>query len=366
VVFLGYLTAQLLVEDCEIGETSDGGVFLSEGANNVIVQNNVFTDTAAVYAQFLDQYSDFPEENNWIGWLIQGNTIRAVTKNVPYGIGGFFNVDSVREDWTIDSNTVVNLNGFVVQNFSGLQGCDGTYEITGNTLPNCLPVALYDGVRASFSGNTVTGTYADGAQVTDSGSGDGITIYPSWPDVAVVFVGTTMTRLLEVDPAKLANYPAGFPLSIRRTGEANTLRGVEVIPDASWNDLASGTGYMIYGGAVLNLEMGVGGKFEFVSYTPPTVGIKTWDQWVGQRLSATDIAFCGQQEVNLSPSAAHTFDTHSGVAIGDTVSINLNANVTLEHVPGVLEMSNGVDYVSAGTVTLSATRVGDVLEVTIP
>jgi hypothetical protein len=64
---------------------------------------------------------------------------------------------------------------------------------------------------------------------------------------------------------------------------------------------------------------------------------------------------------------AHVFSGHTGVAIGDTVTINYNANTTIDHLVGNVELSTGVDFVASGSGSLSATRAADgTLQVTIP
>ena len=58
VAYLGFVESSLLVEDCTIGETTSGGVFLSEFAHNVMIRNNTFENTIGVYGIFLNMYAE--------------------------------------------------------------------------------------------------------------------------------------------------------------------------------------------------------------------------------------------------------------------------------------------------------------------
>jgi hypothetical protein len=125
---------------------------------------------------------------------------------------------------------------------------------------------------------------------------------------------------------------------------------------------------MLFRGAVLKLRKGSSGLMEFESYTPPAVGLRTLTQSQPQLIGRTvdDVSFFGQREVILSPTIRHSFRSHSGVAIGDTVTLRHNALTTLQHVPGVLEIYNGEDFVATESGTLLATREGEVLKILDP
>jgi hypothetical protein len=173
-----------------------------------------------------------------------------------------------------------------------------------------------------------------------------------------------MTRRLRVDPAVIPLLPANFPLELRRSGSSESDTGAEIIPDPTWNSLKRG--FMLYRGAVLTLRKGSRGVLELESYTPPEVNIRTLTTTTPNRPNPRELSFYGQREVILAPTVRHTFHSHSGVAINDTVTIRHNALTTIQHVPGVVETFNGQDFVATESGTLLATREGEVLKILDP
>jgi hypothetical protein len=367
VAYLGYTTSALTVTGNQIGKCT-AGVLVNQMASNVLIDNNDFTDCKAVYGFFGESYVGDPsvdqsQLDRWEDWTISNNTATALTRNVDEFILMF---TSPGLNWEISGNTIVNASPYQYSDFLRTSGATGSYIVSGNTIDgNTQPAYPQGGPRAIWTDtNTIAGSFSLGTEInaSDAGPKD---IYPAWSKVRVSDLsGSASVVIYQIDPANLDDYPEGFILEIRRSGSNDQFSGVEIIPDADWNSLTRG--YVLYAGGVLKMTVGVDGKFGLTSWTPNTVSIPTLQQFGDADPDVSKITFYGQLAINLSPTVAHTFDAWSGVAIGETVELNLNGNVTLDHVPGVLEMSNGVDYVSAGTVTLSATRVGDVLEVTIP
>ena len=121
---------------------------------------------------------------------------------------------------------------------------------------------------------------------------------------------------------------------------------------------------MVYNGGVLSLVMGDDGKFGFKSFKQETSNVRTLTANAPKyNRDYQDISVYGQSSVKLQPATAHTFNRFSGVAIGDTITIEYNELTTIAHVPGVLEIYTGKDFVATEAGTLQATRVGDVLKV---
>lgn len=374
----GLSTASFLIEDCTFRGSNTAQIFLAEFANNGVIQNNVFEDVSiAIYGLYQGQYSTSPAvaESEWELYdniQILNNTFHAKATNC----GSVIN--SYTKPWSnvlIDGNEVIGTDGHTWNFFIWTRGATDGYTISNNDIQTGKPAHFgIQGPRPdAWTGNTINATFGDGEIFTSylpASDPTPIDITPAWPMVQISAIGgtDTMQRELTVELESVftgttyTHFPTGFPLRIVRGGSSV---GAEIKPD-DWNDLTRG--YMLYSGAELNLVMNAAGVFELVSYTAPTVNLRTHTEALGsERASAADIAFFGQLSVTLAPTVAHTFSTFSGVAIGETVTINVNANTTLDHVPGVLEMSNGVDYVSSGTVELSATRAADgALEVTIP
>jgi hypothetical protein len=270
-------------------------------------------------------------------------------------------------DWEISGNTVISSGGFTVAEFlRSPSGATGGFVISGNTIADSRPVFPYDGPRAIWADdNTVTGYYALGTEWNASNEGP-FEFYPAWARVRISDLSGSgyLTSLYTLDVDELSNFPEGFILEIRRAGSNDVGTGVEIQPDAAWNTLTRG--YMLYAGGVLKMTKGAGGKFDLTSWTPNTVSIPNISDTNPTLPANKAMYFYGQLEVNLVPAAPYVFTGFAGVAIGETVTINYNANTTIDHVPGLVEMSNGVDFVASGTGSLSATRVGDVLEVTVP
>jgi hypothetical protein len=158
--------------------------------------------------------------------------------------------------------------------------------------------------------------------------------------------------------------PQGFPVEIMRLGDGDTVCGAEILPDPTWNTLSRG--YMLYRGAVLKLKKGSHGLMELDSFQPPDVNIATLTHNEPNRTDLTEISAYGQREVILAPAVRHTFRSHSGIAIGDTVTLRYNALTTIAHVPGVIETFNGRDFVATESGTLLATRDGEVLRILDP
>jgi hypothetical protein len=337
-----------------ITDAREGGIYIAVCATNVTIQNNVFNDTIAVYSNFQNIYDDFnTEEYNYRNWSIQGNTINAVTKNVSVGIYTAVASEAC-SDWTIDGNTTNSTGSFKVAIFLQTRGIEGDYIVTNNTIKDSFLVIQEEGIRPSdLTGNVVTGELANGYELyTYDGPEilDALEVCPLWDKVTVIYVGVgTYTRLLEVVGLDLL--PTGFTFSITRTKNAPHLTGVEIQP-AAWNSFTRG--YMIFSDAVLVLTKGAGGTIDFVSWTPPTPDIPP------------NLGFNGQLEANLFPTVAQSYDAFAGIAIGEAVTINHNGNVTIEHVPGVMELSTGVDFVASGSGSKSATRdAAGILQITI-
>jgi acetyl esterase/lipase len=373
VVYLGVSTASLTVTGNDIGKTNSGGVFLSEAASNVVISNNDFTDTIAIYSIYLGQYPNEPnfqgsEPNRYINHVYANNTVTADTQDVPDVILSYTNPNN-QSDWEIDGWTLIEQNGFAIERFIQAQGCDAPFIVTDNTIPDgCTPAALGTGMRPTvWTGNTITGYHADGqARFDYNPDTTPISYTPSWPKLAYIEIGGAITRRLEIDGADtltlgtngLTTLPTGFPLEIRRTDQGPAHRGVEIQPEPAWNSLVRG--YMLFEGAVLTITKTSAGVMELTSYTPSTENLRTLSEVATTGQAATDmIMFFGQLSVTLSPTVAHTYDTFSGIAIGETVTINHNGNVTITHTPGVIEMASGVDFVASGSGSLTATRHQD-------
>jgi hypothetical protein len=123
---------------------------------------------------------------------------------------------------------------------------------------------------------------------------------------------------------------------------------------------------MLYRGAVLKLRKGASGLLELESYTEPEVNIRTLTDHSPARPKLDELSIYGQREVILAPAVRHTFRSHSGIAIGDTVTLRYNALTTIAHGPGVIETFNGRDFVATESGTFLATRDGEVLRIQDP
>jgi hypothetical protein len=370
IVYLGFRGSSLLVEDCKIGDANESAIFLSEFAHNVIIRNNIFEDTVAIWMIFLNMYSGHhsvpTSEWGWENFKITGNKFYAKNRDIE---GVFLSPSSPGQNWQISNNEVRAFNGKKIKTFIGTRGAHGTYRIENNTIANAEPMVDYEGPRPQWFNNNVSGYHADGTRITDSRPADDtpLVFRPIWSKANIVFVNNyLMTRRLIVEPNLLRDLPVDFRLEFRRTAESDLLKGVEIRPDATWNTLERG--YMLYRGAVLNLRKGPSGRLEFESYIAPETNFRkltqTEPQIVGRAID--DLSFFGQQEVILAPNVRHIFRSHSGVAIGDTVTLRHNALTTIAHVPGVVETFNGEDFVATESGTLLATRVGEVLKILDP
>ena len=370
VVYLGFHDSSLLVEGCRIGETQYGGVFLSDFASNVTVRNNTFQDTVGVYSINLNMYSDQPSiPTSELGRLenleISDNSFQATVRNPE---GAILAYRDPGKNWRIVRNRVRGANGFGYGSFMRSQGAWSNYVLEANDILDSNPVFDSDGPRPQWVANVVTGTTSDGTLVdcylpsTDPAP---IKLRPAWPKLRISDIGgEVMTRQSKVDPAVLPLLPAGYPLELRRLGNRDTTSGAEIQPDPTWNTLTRG--YMLYRGAILKLRKGAGGLMELDSYTPPEVNIRQLTQTEPSRPNMQDLSFYGQREVILAPKARHTFTSHSGVALDDTVTIRYNAFSTIKHVPGVIEVYNGQDFVATASGTIQAKRRGNVLKILDP
>lgn len=359
VVYLGFTYCHLTVEDCVFGDTNQGAVAMGEGACNVSIQRNTFTDTIGPYAIAIGSYPGAPEGElyRWENWVIADNTFHAETKNIDSAIVGFIGVDS-GDNWQVTGNTVQNTGAFSVGIFMNVaNGPTGTFLVDGNTIDKARPLQALDGPRPLFTNNVLTGGSEDGETFFSyDATPDPFEISPSWGPVDITDSAALQHQFTLALPSL---FPEGFAFRLERVGNGAAFYAVEVKPDASWNTLTRG--YMLTSGGILNMVKNASGKFDFVSFTPNTVSIPTHSEGIA------GLDFYGQLSVNLSPSVAHVFSGHTGVAIGETVTINYNANTTIDHVPGNVEMSTGVDFVASGTGSLSATRdAAGVLQVTIP
>ncbi|RYD83773.1 MAG: hypothetical protein EOP84_07340, partial [Verrucomicrobiaceae bacterium] len=370
VVYLGFHDSSLTVEGCRIGETQYGGVFLSDFASNVTVRNNTFQDTVGVYSINLNMYSDQPSiPTSELGRLenleISDNNFQASHSNPQGAILAFRDPG---KNWRITRNRVRGANGFGYGSFMRSQGAWANYVLEANDILDSNPVFDSEGPRPQWVGNVVSGTTSNGTLVdcylpsTDPAP---IKLRPTWPKLRISDIGgEVMTRQSKVDPAVLPLLPSGYPLELRRLGNRDTSSGAEIQPDPTWNTLTRG--YMLYRGAVLKLRKGASGLMELESYTPPDVNIRQITQTTPTRSNLQDLSFYGQREVILAPTARHTFATHSGVAMEETVTIRYNAFSTIKHVPGVIEVFNGQDFVATVSGTIQAKRRGNVLKILDP
>jgi hypothetical protein len=370
IVYLGFRESSLLVEDCHIGDTNHGGIFLSESASNVNILNNRFEDTVGVYMIYLNQYAGHTavpqdEHNIWENITISDNQFKASTRRIEAVLLAY---TSPGRNWRLISNEVIATDGNYYSYFIRSAGATGEYLAKGNSIAEAAPANDSDGPRPTWVDNTVTGSQKDGSleySYLPAHDTTAITSRPAWPRVRVQAIGGgAMSRQIRIDPAVLPLFPAGFPLEIRRSGHEDTKTGAEVRPDPTTNTLERG--YMLYRGAVLKLRKGSSGLLELDSYTAPEVDIRTLTEANPIRPNLQELSFYGQSEVIISPSIRHTFRSHSGVAIGDTVTLRHNALTTIAHVPGVVETFNGQDFVATEAGTLLATREGEVLKILDP
>jgi acetyl esterase/lipase len=356
IAYLGFDTASLLVEDNVIGKTVQAGVFLSECAFNVTIQRNAFEDTQGVFNYYLGTYTDpnfDDQEGRFEDILIDDNTFHAQTQNVESAIYGY----TEGLDWTITNNEILTTGAFNVGIFSALAGVEGTYNIAANVIGNARPVAQSSGPRPTFNVSNTVGQWILGEQIFsyDSTAAVPFEICPAWGPVQITDSAAYAHRFNLTFPERC---PTGFAFRLARTGNGSQFYGVEVVPDPAWNTFTRG--YMLFAGGVLNSTKNATADFDLASFTANTVSLPTYDQNnYGQRPSATDITMRGQLSVTLSPTVAHTYNTFTGIAIGETITINHNGNVTITHTPGVIEMASGVDFVASGSGSLSATRHQD-------
>jgi hypothetical protein len=370
IVYLGFQESSLTVDGCNIGDTLNGGVFLSDFASNINVRNNTFEDTIGIYSIDLNMYSDqssIPKSE--LGRLenieIIDNNFFAKKRNVECA---FITYRGPGRNFKFLRNSVIGSNGFQVQSFARTQGASGVFTFSDNNFNEALPAHASEGIRPTWIRNTVTGHIANGAQVDSyvpSTDKTQLTLRPYWTKFRINDIRNSgASRITRVDPAVLPLLPEGFTVEILRLGDGDSWCAAEIIPDPTWNTLSRG--FMLYGGAMIKLRKGSGGLMELESFQPPHENISTLTHSGPNRPDLSEISVYGQREVVLAPTVRHTFLSHSGVAINDTVTIRHNALTTLKHVPGVLEIYNGEDFVATESGTLLATRVGEVLKILDP
>lgn len=367
VVYLGFRESSLLVEECYIGESQTGGVFLSESASNVLVRNNAFVDTTGVYLIYLNQYDGhtavpLSEHNIWNNIEISKNRFQARTKNVEAALLSYI---SPGNNWRLLDNVVEGVEEYHYRYFISTSGANGEYLAKGNSISQAAPASDSNGPRPTWIDNTVTGGHENGYMefsYLPASDLTPLTIRPTWPRIRIHAIGGgAMTREVRVDPAVMPLLPTGFPLEFRRIGTSDEETGAEIRPDPASNKLKRG--YMLYRGAVLKLKKDANGLLELDSYTAPDVNIRTLTENEPPRPQFDELSFYGQREVVVVPRVRHAFRSHSGVAIGDTVTLRHNALTTIAHVPGVVEIFNGQDFVATESGTLLATREGEVLKI---
>jgi hypothetical protein len=364
VVHIGTRVSSALIEKNKFGKAPISAVFLSEAAHEVTIRHNECTDTQVLYATLLGLYPQFSQDYGLSNIEVHDNTITAKTKNLDTATRSFI---SGYSGIKIYNNTVLTTEGRSVRNFVGMPRparC-GDLEIYDNTIPaSTIPFTdngLGIGKVVSARNNVITGEGNNkfGNYIWDFNTNRNLAIQhdPSWPVASV----TSMGDFADGKPLELVNLSTrgcnGWQLSLSREGRNSDITGVHV-PPAPWNTLERG--YMLYRGSLLILQFNSAtGKMDFVSYRNPTVRTRNQTEFgVFGAVSVGEILFRGVDEITLSPSVPHVFDSWTGIAAGQSILVRYNQRARFRHAAGYMEMPGGVDFIAQAPGSFIATRIG--------
>jgi hypothetical protein len=218
--------------------------------------------------------------------LIDSNTWTAAAFGIVSGTGngtgctgGFNNITISNNHWTGDgggsgfvdwqagSYSNLSIIGNTIDGGAllrdGFATLTGTYTVSGNTFTGTgHDITSFNGQRPLWTGSVRSnGETSCGAQVTYDLNGVGSSPYTVAFITDGVLLGTKTegnsgAALIDIDPATLATYPTGFPVTIfMRAGVTNW----KVRANSAWNTL--GSDYLIVSG-VTTLTKNAGGKFD--------------------------------------------------------------------------------------------------------
>ncbi|MGA1204696.1 MAG: LamG-like jellyroll fold domain-containing protein [Opitutales bacterium] len=344
IVYLGTPESYLVVENCTISNADVGGVFLSEFASNVRINNNTFIDNKfQVYEIYLNQYRLPPRYENI---RITNNTFHTESRTKGFGIRSFSpafandlevtgNVFSTSADFqypnlpagtAIDFNTSVAPEHFVIEN-----NVIGNYWLTSPRFPD----KVSKNYRARWRNNLFRGYSHEGqSPLFDSSSSDPIIVYPETPRLTVAGIGTSRLtkRDKELVVADLDKLPVGFVLTITVGPDSDYGYGLELKP-AEWNTLDRS--YMVYFDNSIELVKNAEGKMDLASYTPRPGSGNTV-------VSGTLISVDGFDSVVLNPSEVTVYESFRGIPANFPVTVYFNENVRFANSANLITPNGGL------------------------
>lgn len=368
----GLSGSSMMIEDCVLKGAKNSNIFLAEFAHNVTIQNNYLEDSInSIYAVYLGQYYGQPgisneEQGVFKNINISNNTFYAKDKRVENIILSY---TSPWINTTIEGNSdTFSIPSYRSSTFIRSAGSRENFIVRNNNIQSSYPLYFNNkdtGLRPTVWDNTILNSSIS--------AGDFIQSYLPASDLSPAYISpqwggvqfndiVAPTRIGTVATNILSTIPEGYKMYLRRTGTNNEHTGLEIQPNPTWNTLTRG--YMIFGGSVLTMIKNAVGTMDLYDWVPNPV--RTVDLKAPNQGGTSEIKCKGQLSVNLSPSYVYTFDNVSGIAIGETVLFNHNDKTIIAHVPGVMEISTGVNFVATSSGTLSAYRnASGVVEITV-
>ena len=326
IVYLGDTDSHLTVENCTVKNADLGGIFLSEFASNVVLNNNVFVDNKyQVYAIYLNQYNLEPVYDNI---RITNNTFISENRSKIYGV--FSYVSEFGNNLEITGNQFLTGSAFSYPTEPGGTAIrvnpdakPGHFVIENNTFDNwwLVPPRFDEGseshYRAEWRNNVFSGHSFDGQSIVfDAYSTDPILVHPSAPRYTITGVGASRlkARDKEVVIGDIDKLPDGFVITLNVGQASNLGYGVEIKP-ASWNNLDRG--YMVYFDNSIEFIKGPDGSLQLLNFSPrpgssPTI------------TAVTIIAVDGYQSITLNPTSETIYDSFRGIPEGFPVLLHVN------------------------------------------
>ncbi len=132
VVFIGTRAASLTVRNSRIRLAHQAGIFLSEGAHNVVIRNNEIVDCPGIYAITLGLYDQFEQDRGYGNLRIEGNRFLSQGRSVQAPAIRFYGV--ALHDLQIKNNEVIQLGGATYEQFLDLPTAATRLRIERNQL----------------------------------------------------------------------------------------------------------------------------------------------------------------------------------------------------------------------------------------
>ncbi|MEX0330154.1 MAG: LamG-like jellyroll fold domain-containing protein [Puniceicoccaceae bacterium] len=324
IVYLGTEKAHLLVENCELSNASQAGVFLSDFASNVTIRNNIVKDTkVGIYFTHLNQYKLPPVYNNV---SIHNNSFEAHSRNMEYGVLSYVSKGEGR-DWTVRENTFQGFDGNRVK-YVISDAYSGSREVHNVSVENNV---IYQ--SKLFSGSGILPWFMNNQRIDYKP----MSIWHYKAEPHNIFIPEIHCRITDVkydgyilNLNEVGRYPTGHRILIEGSG----IRSPELIP-SDWNNFSRG--YTLYKGASIILEKGADGKMFVADYKPPS----TTEEYVVNK--GTELLARGYEELTLAPNALTVYETFSGIAINVPVTLHVNKHVRFAN-SATIKTPNGGTY----------------------